>query len=208
MEGSVMLKELIAFSALGLLTLTSEASQLLRLDVSQHADIYEVHVEMEFDAPAESIRALLTDYDNLDRLNESITSSEIIDAEPQDALAVRTRIRNCILLFCMNVQKVEHVSEDEQGRIITVIDPARSNFRSGTATWEVQRVGNRTRVIHHASLEPDLWIPPWMGTAILKDTLRRELRESFENLDCLVKEHCEGGRQTDATFDWDAITSI
>lgn len=203
-----MLKELIAFSALGLLALTVEASQLLRLDVSQHADIYEVHVEMEFDAPAENIRALLTDYNNLDRLNASITSSEIIDAQRQDALAVRTRIRNCVLLFCMNVQKVEHVSEDAQGRIITVIDPARSNFRSGHGYWEVRRIGSRTRVVHHARLEPDLWIPPWMGTAILKDTLRRELRESFENLDCLANDRCENGRHADRSFDWEEFTRI
>jgi hypothetical protein len=33
------------------------------------------------DAPAENMRAILTDYANLDQLNESITNSRIIDGE-------------------------------------------------------------------------------------------------------------------------------
>jgi hypothetical protein len=207
-EGFAMMRDLMTFSVLGLLTLASDASQLLQLDVSQQADVYVVHVEMEFDAPAERIRTLLTDYDNLDRLNASITSSEVIDAEAQGAVRVRTRIRKCILFFCLNVQKVESVTQDERGRILTVIDPAASSFRSGEASWEVHGLGNRSRVVHHARLEPDLWIPPWMGIAILKDALRREIRECFENLDCLTHGHCEAPLPENTNHAWEDFTGI
>ena len=181
-----MLNKAIAVCVASLLALAAEASQLVRLDVSQQGGVYEVHVEMEFDAPAETIRALLTDYENLDRLNRSITSSEVIASEQPDSVRVRTQVKNCILFFCTQLQKVEDVSEDADGRIITIIDPATSNFRAGTASWEIQDLGGHSRVIHHARLEPDLWIPPWIGTAILKDALRHGIRESFANLDCLA----------------------
>jgi hypothetical protein len=183
MEGTDMLKQLVAFSILGALALTADASQLVRLDVDLDSGVYEVHVEMEFDAPAEYIRYLLTDFENLGRLNASITGSEIIRTAQPDVVRVRTEIRNCFLFFCTKIQKVEDVSEDAAGRIISVIDPGTSNFRNGMATWEISGLGNRSRVIHHARLEPDIWVPPWIGTAILKDALRREIRNSFENID-------------------------
>lgn len=125
------------------------------------------------DAPAENIRAILTDYANLDRLNESITTSRIIGGEHGGAVRVLTRIENCILFFCKETQKVEDVTEDDHGRIMVRVVPGSSSFRSGEASWKLQDSGGSTRVIHHARLEPDLWIPPWIGTAILKDALRR-----------------------------------
>ncbi|MEN8764064.1 MAG: SRPBCC family protein [Thiogranum sp.] len=186
-----MFHKLLVFSTLHLFSITVNSSQLLRLDVDQKADLYEIRVEMEVDAPAESVRAILTDYDNLGRLNTSITTSKVIGTEQDGAVRVMTRMENCILFFCTEVQKVEDVTEDAQGRILVVIVPGSSSFRSGHATWEIQGTGNRSRVIHHAKLEPDLWLPPWMGSAILKSTLRREILESFESLDCLARERCK-----------------
>jgi hypothetical protein len=186
-----MYRKLFVLFILHWLTLTANASQLVRLEVDQRADVYEIRVEMEVDAPAEAVRAILTDYANLDRLNASITASEVVGTNHGGAVRVLTRFRNCVLFFCMNIQKVEDVTEDNQGRILVAMVPGSSNFRSGHASWEVRSTGNRSRVIHHAKLEPDLWIPPWMGTAILKNTLRQEILESFENLDCLARDQCE-----------------
>ncbi len=177
-----MLIKLVSAAVLALLSLSAHAYQLVRLEVDRHADVYTVYVVMDFDLPAQSIRAVLTDYAHLDRINDSITSSEIIGAQQNGALRVRTRFRNCVLFFCRRLQKVEDITEDEQGRIKVVIVPGSSNFRSGQASWEVRSTRSGSRVIHRATLEPDLWIPPWMGTAILKNALRREIEKSFEGL--------------------------
>jgi hypothetical protein len=204
-EDCTMFQKLLVLSSLHLLSLTASASQLVRLEVDQRADIYEIRVEMEVDAPAESVRAILTDYANLDRLNASITTSKVIGTEHNGAVRVLTRMENCILFFCMNVQKVEDVTEDEQGRILVTMVPDSSNFRSGHASWELRRTGSRTRVIHHAKLEPDLWIPPWMGTALLKNTLRKGILESFETLDCLARTQCgqdTGNSTVDSQYDF------
>ena len=202
-----MLKKLIASTILGLVSLTGNASHLVHLEVHQQADIYNVYVEMEFDAPAERVRAILTDYANLDRLNTSIISSKIIDRERDGSVRVLTRFENCVLLFCMDLQKVEEITEDEQGRILVAIVPDSSSFRSGQASWEVRSTGAGSRVIHHAKLEPDLWLPPWIGVAILKDTLQREIQESFENLECLARVDCQPLPATISTGDiWEEVT--
>jgi len=186
-----MLPKLTALSVLGFLTLTANASQLLRLDVDQDADVYEVHVVMELDASPESVRAILTDYANLDRLNGSITANKVLGSTRGGTVRVLTRFRDCILFFCTKIQKVEDITEDDQGRILVSLVPDLSSFRSGQASWEILSTDNGTRVVHYAKLEPDVWIPPWIGTALLKDTLRREIAESLTNLDCLARRRCE-----------------
>ena len=201
-----MTRKLLVVSALNLLSLTANASQLVRLEVDQRADVYEIRVEMEVDAPAEAVRAILTDYDNLDRLNASITTSEVIGTGHNGSVRVLTRMENCILFFCMNLQKVEEVTEDDQGRILVAIVPDSSSFNSGQASWDVQDTGNTTRVIHHAKLEPNIQIPPLLGTAVLKNTLRKEIRESFENLDCLARNQCEQNPDDAGMDSWDDVT--
>jgi hypothetical protein len=181
-----MLKTLLAV-VMGLVPVTAHASQLVRLDVDQKANSYAVYVVMELDAPAEKVRALLTDYAHLDRLNGSITASKIIDARGNGTVRVLTRFENCIVFFCMTVQRVEDITEDAQGRILVALVPDASSFRSGQASWEVTSTGSGSRVIHRATLEPDFWLPPWIGTAMLKATMRREIRASFENLEGLTR---------------------
>ena len=181
-----MLKTLSA-AVLGLFSLVAHASQLVRLDVDRNANSYAVYVVMELDAPAEKVRALLTDYAHLDRLNDSIKASKILDAKGDGTVRLLTRFENCIVFFCMTVQRVEDITEDPQGRILVALVPEASSFRSGQTSWEVTSTGSGSRVIHRATLEPDFWLPPWIGTAILKATLRREIRASFENLECLTR---------------------
>jgi len=183
------MRKMLLVTVMGLFSLTAHASQLVRLDVDQKANSYAVYVVMELDAPAEKVRALLTDYAHLDRLNASITTSKIIDARGDGTVRVLTRFRNCILVFCMTVQRVEDITEDAQGRILVALVPDASSFRSGKASWEVTSTGSGSRVIHRATLEPDFWLPPWIGTAILKAKMRSEIRASFENLELLTRAH-------------------
>jgi Polyketide cyclase / dehydrase and lipid transport len=186
MEDLAMLKTLLA-TVLGFFSLTAIASQLVRLEVDQHANSYTLYVVMELDASAEKVRAILTDYAHLGRLNTAITASEITDARNDGTVRVLTRFENCILFFCMTMQRVEDITEDVHGRILVTLVPGASSFRSGQASWEVKSIGSGSRVIHRATLEPDFWLPPWIGTAILKATMRREIRASFENLECLTR---------------------
>jgi hypothetical protein len=111
MQERAMRKRLLA-AVLELFSLTVHASHLVRLDVDQQASSYAVYVVMELDAPAEKVRAILTDYAHLDRLNASITASEITDVKEDGTVRVLTRFENCILFFCITVQRVEDITEE------------------------------------------------------------------------------------------------
>jgi hypothetical protein len=189
-----MCRKLFVFLGGLLVSQVVGASHMVRLDVEQQADLYVISVEMVVDAPVEHVRAILTDYGTLSRLNDSITSTRVIGNQSDGAVRVLTRIRNCILFFCRNLQIVEDVVEDEQGRIVRSVVPESSSFRSGQASWQLVGAGDTTRVVHHAQLQPDFWIPAWLGRVTVVDTLRREIRASFETLDCLAR-HCAGDWQ-------------
>lgn len=204
-----MIKHMTALCLLALVSMPGYSSQLVSLRVVQQADIYNVYVEMDFKAPADRLREILTDYANLERLNDSITSSEVVAGQTDGVVRVFTNIENCVLFFCVDIRKVEDITEDEHGLIMATIVPESSSFRSGTASWEIRSTPNGSRVIHQAKLEPDLRLPRWMGTAILKDAIRREIEQSFDNLECLAMADCT--RQFDAgeehgwdDYSWDS----
>jgi len=181
-----MSKHLIATALLVCQSLTVQASRLVQLDVEQHASVYYIHAEMVFDALPGRVRSILTDYDNLGRLNPSITASRVIAARDDGARRVLTRFEHCVLVFCVDLQKVEDISEDEQGRLRMVMVPDASSFRSGLALWDIQRTGSGSRVTLHARLEPEAALPAWLGTGIVRHALRREVRVCFENLATLA----------------------
>ena len=185
-----MMKQWMVVAGLYVISLSANASQLIRLDVEHKDDVYNVYVEMDVNAPAEAVLAILTDYENLSRLSDSIVESRIINSTNANVTRVQTQIRNCVLFFCIGIKKVEDVTEDKTGRITVAMVADSSDFRSGHAVWEVKSREQGSRVIHQARLEPDIALPSWMGTAIVKKSLRKELRQSFENLECLSGGDC------------------
>jgi carbon monoxide dehydrogenase subunit G len=189
-EDVMMIRNRVLLLGLYLLSLNANASQLVRLEVDQQDKVYTVYVEMDVDAPADAVLAVLTDYRQLHRLSDSITDSEVIAAGNDGVVRVQTRIVNCVLFFCMNMQKVEDITAHSNGRITAAMVPGASDFRSGEAMWQVKSTGSGSRIIHQARLEPDMWIPSWMGDSIVKDSLRQELQQSFNNLECLMRAEC------------------
>jgi carbon monoxide dehydrogenase subunit G len=160
---------------------------------------------MEVDAPVENVRAVLTDYNNLDRLNPSIKSSSVIGNGEDGAVRIMTLIHNCVMFFCKDMKKVEDVREDEQGRILVAIVPQASSFLSGHASWEIRHNGTGTVVLHHSRIEPDIAVPPLLGTAVMKSTLREEILKSFENLGCLARDDCANDETPDADASDEAL---
>jgi hypothetical protein len=181
-----MSRTLIAAVILVCQSLPVQADRLVQLEVDPQDAGYYVHAEMVFEAPPGRIRAILTDYDNLDRLNPSITDSRVIAYRDNGARRVLTRFEHCVLVFCVHLQKVEDISEDELGRLHMIMVPGESNFRSGLALWDIQRSGSGSRVILHARVEPETRLPAWLGAGIVKRALRREIRVCFENLENLA----------------------
>ncbi|MGD2053942.1 MAG: hypothetical protein PVG45_07520, partial [Gammaproteobacteria bacterium] len=71
----------------------------------------------------------------------------------------------------------------ESGDLEAEIVPALSEFKSGKATWKITPVDNHSYLVYEAFLEPDFFIPPVVGSSIVKDNLKNEFFTTFERVE-------------------------
>lgn len=163
------------------------AGDLTVLQVTEKRGVYNMKMVMMVDAPAEYVRAVLTDYTRIYRLNPSIIASEMLPSPEAGVTRVKTVMTGCVAFFCRDVGRVEDVRELASGDLQAVIVPELSNLRSGAAEWNIRPAGERTKVTYQAHMEPDFFIPPLIGSYFVKQNIRKELITSFARIECVAK---------------------
>ena len=163
------------------------AGELVELALTHNQGVYHLNLKMNLDATPENLHDVVTDYVHIYRLNPSIIESEVLDTPDNSIVQVRTLFNNCILMFCKEIHRVEEVRELETGDIYAVIIPELSNVKSGTTVWQFQPNGARTRINYSLTLEPGFSVPPFVGTYLVKQKLKEDVLESFNNLERLAQ---------------------
>ena len=155
---------------------------------------YHVSTEVVLHAPADSVRAVLTDYVHAYRLNPSITESAILPPFEQGVVRLMTQIEECFALYCVDMVSVADIKELPSGDLEVVLVPELSSFRSGTAEWRIQSQEGDSRVHYELRLEPDFFIPPVIGPVIIMKRLREEILATFSRLECMAEIRASRGR--------------
>lgn len=190
--------------------LQGAAVDIKELEVSEDGGIYHIKVASVIDAPAEYVHRTLTDYVHIHRLNPSITQSDVLPSPGHGIARVRTRILDCIFIFCMQLDRVEDVHEAPPYDLHAVIVPSLSNFRSGTAHWHIEAMGERSLVIYEAQMEPGFIVLPIIGPSFVKEKLRTEMASSLMRIECVarIEEELDWNPQLDpAMVDVDSLCS-
>lgn len=157
------------------------------VDVYEENGIYHISVTSDIAAGADYIRHVLTDYIHIYRLSDSIVASKILPPTADNKAQVETTVLCCTTLFCREVTRVEEVSILASGNINTRIIPEKSDFRSGEALWEITPTGQTARLSYRATLEPDFFIPPLLGTHIVIKNLREQFSTTFERIQHIAR---------------------
>ena len=90
---------------LGLVSLYSlrvSAGDIEHVNVQHQEGVYSLELEMVIEAKQPDAWNIITDYENLDRINTTIIKSEILQRE-QNKLKHRLVTNTCILFFCYQV---------------------------------------------------------------------------------------------------------
>jgi hypothetical protein len=151
----------------------------------QYADgVYHVEFDALVYAGQPEIYTLLTDYNHLYRLNDTIKESAVISEQGKLARKYRMRLQSCILFFCRSVVMVEDVVENGQDQVTTTIDPAQSDFSTGQSTWSILPAGTGlTSIRLSRNLVPAFWVPPVIGPWAIKRKMTDELVVLLERLE-------------------------
>ena len=206
-----MTKSLILVLALLLGSKYGIAANFLdEVDISEQDGIYYISISTEIQASEKYVRNVLTDYIHLYRLSDSIVESKVLAPTADNKAQVETTVLCCLPLFCKEVTRVEVVSILDSGDLHTKIVPDKSDFISGEATWETSPMGQTTRLSYRATLEPDFFVPPILGTRMVIRNLREQFNSTFyriqhiasinesrewnENYEFVYSEPCDGNQ--------------
>lgn len=157
------------------------------ISIVEESGIYYINATSKILANEEHVRNVITDYDHIYRLSDSIIESKVLRSGDNDTVQVETLVLCCVPLFCKEVTRVEEVDEVESGLIQTRIIPEKSDFISGRATWKIERMGQVTRLTYQASLEPDFFIPPLLGTKMVISNMRDEFNTTFSRIQHIAR---------------------
>jgi hypothetical protein len=150
-------------------------------EVTHEGDTYRAHFEVRLAAPADAVRALARDYDQLERF-----SKIIIDSERVGPARVRMVVRACILIFCKTVRRTMEVEQTAQGDILRLAPAPDNDFRHARETWQLEPDQGGTRLRYEAEFVPDFFIPPLIGPWLITRLLREELHVAAGRLEALA----------------------
>ncbi len=154
------------------------AGEVLQSAVEYDGDVYDLSVVAFIDAPPDQVLNALTNYQQLSQVNPDIIESEILLVYSPTRHRVRSLLKVCILIFCKHIRQVQDVTQVNDRVIEAVILPENSDFEYGIARWELVAQGDATRMHFDAQFRPAFWIPPLIGSWLVKRKLVQEITVS------------------------------
>lgn len=175
---------LCALAAVTICLPVAFASEVRESSIYFEGRTYHYRFSVDIEAPLDNVRAVVTDYDNLQRINDDVVQSLVLERYDEKHLKRRMWINHCLLVFCFDLYFVENVDLLDDGRIRTTIIPGESNFSSGQSVWRLESLtATTTRISVEADQTPDFWIPPVIGPLVFKRAFVREVRETGRNIE-------------------------
>ncbi|QBQ56265.1 SRPBCC family protein [Nitrosococcus wardiae] len=164
-----------------MLNRTTEAA-VQNLEVLRHHSGYVVSGQVRLQAPLETVRARLLDFNHMDRLHRSIQVSELQCSFPDGRHRVRVQVQFGILWFWFTLQSIQDFTWNER-TIQAVMLPEKSDFTHGEIHWDLTPDKGDTQLQFRAELIPTFWVPPVIGPYLLKRILPEKAREIVQNLE-------------------------
>ena len=178
---------------IGILLLVSslsfaQAGELLDAHVNYEDEHYFLHLDMRISGKSDRIYAILTDYDHLPAVNDTIVSSKLLESKDGQH-RVQYVSEGCVWIFCRRINQVVIVSELANGFILSETQPALSDLRYGRTLWHVIDEGDTTRLTYDADFVPDFWVPPLIGPMIFKKRILEEGQKTINGIESLANVH-------------------
>ena len=169
---------------------SSLPATLRKIDVSREQDRYRVVADTHLDASPEAIYKVLLDFDadGYQRISKIYKESSYLPPDTDGTPLVYTRVEGCLMLFCRSMRRVERLEVVTPQFIRSRAVPERSDFKYSLAEWTFAPEGTGTRVIYRMEMEPDFWLPPFVGPWFLKRTLLRGAPSAIDQIEILAQQ--------------------
>lgn len=159
--------------------------------VERRHGVFQVHVDTPVAVDAQTAWQVLTDYNRLAEFVPDMRLSRIISA-PGAPLLLEQKGGAGFLLFRVSIEVVLQVDESPPERL--KFHAVSGNMKQMHGEWRIRRAGEAVRLSYKAELEPDFWVPPLIGTALMRRDIGKQVAGVVQEM---LKRH-GAGRDSDA----------
>lgn len=161
--------------------------EIVKSEVKKDGEIYSAEIEARINVKRELAWNLFKDYGNFKNLNHYVLESTVIERYNDDNFKGRMAINVCFkILFwkkCMVVTQTEIVSQNGK-EIISETVPGESSFKKGKIYWLITEDGSgKTLIKYRIEAEPNFYIPPLLGTRLIKKKIVDIATETIGNVE-------------------------
>ena len=178
---------LLSLRVLLLFTLTAahcSAAEIVEVQVEHEDDAYHIYFEVLLNAPRDRVVDVITDYVNMHELSDSVTRSEV-ESVTAEEVKLDLTLRPCVWLLCRNMRKTTTASINAYDAIVYNTIPEYSDFREGKEQVIVKSTAKpgQTRITYNARLVPDFFVPPLVGSWLIRRSIVKDLETSNARLE-------------------------
>jgi hypothetical protein len=154
-------------------TFSGFSATLESVDVTRERGRYHLVADTYVAATPAAIYKVLLDFDDdrYQQISEIYKESSYLPPDSDGTPLVYTRVEGCLLLFCRSMRRVERLEVLTPSFIRSKALPERSDFKYALSEWTLEPEAGGTRVTYTMDMEPDFWLPPFVGPWFLKRTL-------------------------------------
>jgi len=167
------------------------AGKLLNSYVNEIDGHFVLHLDMRVNAKRKDIRSILMDFSKMPAVNKTVLESRLLNTVG-DKYKIYFVSRGCLWIFCQTIKQVAMVSELDNEYIMSVVIAKESDLKYGRALWRLIDEGSTTRIIYDSDYVPDFWVPPLIGSAIVKDKMLSEGLKTINGLERVINQEKSG----------------
>lgn len=160
----------------------AEAFELVSVETHRDGPAYVLRIEALFDAPPARLLEVLTDYDRIHELHPRMKVSRSLGPVGADTEEVYSHFEGCVLLFCRDIHRVEHIHA-HANTLVAVDVPGRGSFREGRTEWRFTAEGAGARLHYETRFVPAFRIAPLVGPGVLVRSVERMTLETMAEAD-------------------------
>lgn len=163
----------------------SYAAAVRSVVVDRHGDRFHIVMSMQAKAPSQAVFKALQDYPALPRYNPEVRQVTIQHRDGPWRVELTTVVHSCVLFFCKTLvqpQLAVATPRADGGDLAIQFLPG-GDFRSGHALWQVRSRDGGSSITATIDLQPDFWMPPLIGTFILRQKMTDEAQTTVTGLE-------------------------